>query len=156
LYVLILKLNPIHLLFALLSLLPPVPYMHPQLLILCFDFYVFHPKVHIVLWETERETKSPRPFCRKQEFCYASSLREIISQSPKPQSVWGEGFYPSGGLCNQGIFAAYGSVTGKQVGYRICHSNSLIECGYSYRKPCSVAGGVQYCRASRKLLADSE
>jgi hypothetical protein len=37
-------------------------------------------------------------------------------------------------------------VTGKQVGYRICHLLPLIECGYSYRK---------LCRASRKLLADS-
>jgi hypothetical protein len=30
---------------------------------------------HIMLQKTERETKSPRPLCQKQEFYYSSILR---------------------------------------------------------------------------------
>jgi hypothetical protein len=32
-------------------------------------------KEEILLRETKRETKSPRPLCRKQEFYYARGLR---------------------------------------------------------------------------------
>jgi hypothetical protein len=30
-----------------------------------------------------------------------------------------------------------------------------LECGHSYRKPCRASWGLQYFRASRRLLADS-
>jgi hypothetical protein len=47
---------------------------------------------------------------------------EISSKALSPNLCQEMGFYPLGGLCNQGFFfAVCGSVTGKQVGYRICH-----------------------------------
>jgi hypothetical protein len=55
------------------------------------------------------------------------------------------GYIPPGGLWNEGVFvvygvfAVYGSVTGKQVGYGICHPHPFIECGYDYKKPCRAS-----------------
>jgi hypothetical protein len=43
----------------------------------------------------------------------------INSQSPQPQSVSGDGFYTlPEGYATRGV-AVYGSVTGKQVSYRV-------------------------------------
>jgi hypothetical protein len=79
-----------------------------------------------------------------------ADLVEISSQSPEPRSVSGDGLYtPSVCMCVcvcvcwGGLQPGVLPVTGKQVGYRIATPHPLIECGYSYRKPCKLAGGVQ-------------
>jgi hypothetical protein len=69
---------------------------------------------------------------------------EVRPQSPEPQSVSGDELYSlwEGYATRFSFFlAVYGSVTGKQVGYRICHPHPLIECGHSYRKPCRASWG---------------
>jgi hypothetical protein len=52
-------------------------------------------------------------------------------------------------------FTIYGSVTGKQVVYKICHPTPLLNVGTVTGKLAGLAGGMQYCRASRKLLVES-
>jgi hypothetical protein len=112
-----------------------------------------------MLWETARETKSLRPLCSKQEFYYASRLMEDKFAKPWALIIvrrWV--IYPQGGLCKQGFFVVYGVF----ASYRktswlqdLQPLTPLIECGYSCRKPCRASWGLQYCRATRKLLADS-
>jgi hypothetical protein len=70
--------------------------------------------------EMLREAKSLRRLCRKQGFYYTSRLSGDKFQKPWALiSVRRWVTYFPGGLGNQGVFAVYGSVTGKQVGYRI-------------------------------------
>jgi hypothetical protein len=99
-----------------------------------------------------RETKSPRPLCRKQEFYYASSLRGISSQSPDPDQCQEIGYIPPRRVIQPGGFCQL-QENKLVTGFATPHP--LIECGYSYRKPFRASWGLQYCRASRKLLADS-
>jgi hypothetical protein len=46
--------------------------------------------------------------------------REISSQRPSPEQCHEVGYRPSGRVMQPGGFAVYGSVTGRQVGSRIC------------------------------------
>jgi hypothetical protein len=58
-----------------------------------------------LLWVMARETKSLRPFCRKQEFYYASRLRGGKTSKPwAPISVRRWVIFSLGGLCNQVFF----------------------------------------------------
>jgi hypothetical protein len=50
-----------------------------------------------LLQEMVRETKSPRPLCRKQEFIMLAESEEISSESPEPPSESGDGLCTPGG-----------------------------------------------------------
>jgi hypothetical protein len=112
-------------------------YLYPTCLgWLCFTypclayFHLIHCSSHsltLLLQEMARETKSPRPLCRKQEFYYASGLRGGNFSKPWALISVRWVIYPWGGLCNQGVFVVRWftggqkdkSVTEKQVGYRV-------------------------------------
>jgi hypothetical protein len=79
-----------------------------------------------MLREMARETKSPRPLCRKQEFYYASRLGEVIKALNLDQCE-GIGYITPGGVgyatrvCLFVLFflqyTGFLPVTGKQGGY---------------------------------------
>jgi hypothetical protein len=77
-------------------------------------------------WEMARETKSLRPLCSNQGFYYGSRLRgDNFSKPWAPISIRRWVIYSPGGLCNKGVFVVYGSVTRKQIVYRICSPTPL-------------------------------
>jgi hypothetical protein len=88
---------------------------------------------------------------------------EISSQSPEPRSVSGDGLYtPFQGYASRVFFCSIWGFCSIWVSYKenklvteFSTSHPLMERGYSYKKPWWASWGVQYCRGSRKLCADS-
>jgi hypothetical protein len=107
-------------------------------------------------------------FTGGREFIMPEDSGEIISQSPEPQSVSGAGLNTLGELCSQGVLQYRGYRWSQQnrsvikagwlwsLPLNASYYSSSIVCGYSCWKLCRASRWLQYCRASRRLLVDSE
>jgi hypothetical protein len=87
-----------------------------------------------VAWNDKGNKVTETIFTGSREFIMLVDSGEIISQSPKPWSVSGAGLNT----------------------YRVCLPTSYRMWSQLQGNIPELAGGLQLCRASRKLLADSE